>query len=382
MAAPTLSAEQQRVAVSGLTEPGRPSVPVPSRTARPVQTRGPHSAQRSHHQAGCPPSWYSSSTPSGTRASTSSCPRGGCSPAMQVSSSAPSTSWSAWPPASPPARPRPPARRRRSPRRRPPRSAPGRRRVRRAPRRRCAARRRRSARRARSPQTGALDRMRAARPAPPAEPVVGTTLAGFSESSAARSAARITFGLFGSTTTSMPGAAWMPASSSYVDGFIVGPPSTTSTPSSLNSRFTPLAARHRHDRAGRDPSPGAVPRRPAGRCARPPARACRPRRSATPRRPTRRRSTAPSGSSVCTCTLRVRSSPTTSTESPTCSSSGVKVPRVEPLARDGEVRAVAEARGLVLGTVERGGRVLVLEVWARPFPRSAARQPAMITVRP
>ena len=27
-----------------------------------------HSAQRSHHHAGCPPSWYSSSTPSGTRA--------------------------------------------------------------------------------------------------------------------------------------------------------------------------------------------------------------------------------------------------------------------------------------------------------------------------
>jgi hypothetical protein len=44
--------------------------------------------------------------------------------------------------------------------------------------------------------------------------VVGTTLAGFSDSSAARSAARMTLGLFGSTTTSAPGAAWMPASSS------------------------------------------------------------------------------------------------------------------------------------------------------------------------
>jgi hypothetical protein len=44
--------------------------------------------------------------------------------------------------------------------------------------------------------------------------VVGTTRAGFSDSSAARSAARITFGLLGSTSTSAPGAAWMPASSS------------------------------------------------------------------------------------------------------------------------------------------------------------------------
>ncbi len=37
-------------------------------------------------------------------------------------------------------------------------------------------------------------------------------------------------------------------------------------------------------------------------------------------------------------------------------------PGVEALAGDGEVGAVAEARGLVLGAVERGGRVLVVEL--------------------
>jgi hypothetical protein len=40
---------------------------------------------------------------------------------------------------------------------------------------------------------------------------VGTTRAGFSDSSAARSAARITFGLLGSTITSDAFTAWMPA---------------------------------------------------------------------------------------------------------------------------------------------------------------------------
>ena len=38
MAAPTLSAEQQRVAVSGLAKPGRPGEPVPSCTAKPVHS--------------------------------------------------------------------------------------------------------------------------------------------------------------------------------------------------------------------------------------------------------------------------------------------------------------------------------------------------------
>ena len=41
---------------------------------------------------------------------------------------------------------------------------------------------------------------------------------------------------------------------------------------------------------------------------------------------------------------------------------GREVSRVEALARDGEVRAVAEARRLVLGAVERRRRVLVLEL--------------------
>src|SRR4051812_24220936 len=58
------------------------------------EARELHSAQSSHHQAGWPPSWYSSSTPSGTRACTSLWSSGGASPAMQVRSSAPSTSWS------------------------------------------------------------------------------------------------------------------------------------------------------------------------------------------------------------------------------------------------------------------------------------------------
>ena len=157
---------------------------------------------------------------------------------------------------------------------------------------------------------------------------MGTTLAGFSESSAARSAARITFGLFGSTTTSAPGAAWMPASSSYVDGFIVEPPSTTSTPSSRNSRFTPspLATATTAQAAC---SPGAAS--PASRALRSATCSCM---SATSKRDTSpadsNRPTAPSGSSVCTWTRSVRSSPTTSTESPRCSSSGVKYPASRP----------------------------------------------------
>ena len=98
------------------------------------------------------------------------------------------------------------------------------------------------------------------------------------------------------------------------------------------------------------------------RCARPPARACRPRRSATPRPSGSNSATACPGSSVCTCTRSVRSSPTTSTESPSCLEQRREVARVEVLAGDREVRAVAEARGLVLGPVQRGRRVLVLEL--------------------
>ena len=41
-----------------------------------------------------------------------------------------------------------------------------------------------------------------------------------------------TFALFGSTTTSSAGTAWMPASRSYVDGLRVAPPSSVWTPSS------------------------------------------------------------------------------------------------------------------------------------------------------
>src|SRR5918992_322802 len=52
-----------------------------------------YSAQSSHHQAGWPPSWYSTSTPSGALASTPARSSGGASPAMQVRSSAPSAIW-------------------------------------------------------------------------------------------------------------------------------------------------------------------------------------------------------------------------------------------------------------------------------------------------
>ena len=52
---------------------------------------------------------------------------------------------------------------------------------------------------------------RAARRSPSCCERVATTQACFSDSSAARSAARITFGLFGRTTADSPGAEWMPA---------------------------------------------------------------------------------------------------------------------------------------------------------------------------
>ena len=57
-------------------------------------------------------------------------------------------------------------------------------------------------------------RARSPRRAPPASSATGTTRTFLSDSSAARSAAMITFGEFGSTTTSSAGTSWMPASSS------------------------------------------------------------------------------------------------------------------------------------------------------------------------
>jgi hypothetical protein len=52
----------------------------------------------------------------------------------------------------------------------------------------------------------------------------------------------ITFGEFGSTTTSSAGTSWIPASSSYVDGFSVLPPSSTTAPTPSNSSLTPEPA--------------------------------------------------------------------------------------------------------------------------------------------
>ena len=71
----------------------------------------------------------------------------------------------------------------------------------------------------------------------------------------------------------------------------------------------------------------------------------------------------------------VRSSPTTSTESPIASRLGHEGAGVEPGAGDREVGAVAEARRLVLGAVERRRRELVLELGrgAAPERGEAAR---------
>ena len=49
----------------------------------------------------------------------------------------------------------------------------------------------------------------------------------------------ITLALLGRTTTSSAGTAWMPASSSCVDGLSVGPPSSTWAPSDSYSRAIP-----------------------------------------------------------------------------------------------------------------------------------------------
>ena len=105
---------------------------------------------------------------------------------------------------------------------------------------------------------------------------------------------------------------------------MVGPPSTTSTPSSLNSRLTPspLATATTAHTVRSLPS-GSAPSR-ALRSATCSSMSATSKRDTSPVESNR--ATAASGSSVCTCTRSVRSSPTTSTESPSCSSSGVKCP--------------------------------------------------------
>ena len=70
-------------------------------------------------------------------------------------------------------------------------------------------------------------------------------------------------------------------------------------------------------------------------------------------------SVARPGSSVWTWTFKVRWSPTTRTESPIASSRSIHGTRVERLARDREVRAVAERGRRVLRVRDPGGRVVV-----------------------
>ena len=116
-----------------------------------------------------------------------------------------------------------------------------------------------------------------------------------------------------------------------------------------------------HALARRRPRRRRRPRsaRRAAPCAAGPARACRRRRGARPRRRRRTGPVARSGSSVWTWTFSVRWSPTTSTESPIASSASTHADGIQPLAGDGEVRAVAVGRGLVLRVRDARRRVVV-----------------------
>ena len=208
---------------------------------------------------------------------------------------------------------------------------------------------------------------------------VGTTRAGFSESSAARSAARITLGLFGRTRpprrrrVHRPRAArrWTGSSSrrrphQHAE-LLVEPP---------NAR----AAGHRHDRA-RPPS-GAVARSAEARAALGDLLVHVGHVEARDLAGASKIATACSGSSVCRCTRRVRSSPTTSTESPIA---------LEPAGRRSWPRARRRSRRSSCSsgssTDSCSGRCSAAgAIWcsssARRSPRSAARHPAKITVRP
>ena len=142
-----------------------------------------------------------------------------------------------------------------------------------------------------------------------------------------------------------------------MEGLSVGPPSSVCTPRPSNSDRMPspvttASAPHTAIARGAD--------RRASRCL-----TCA-RMSATSRWETTPNSensaVAELGSSVWTCTLRVVGSPTTSTESPICSSSGTNRRCSSDAAGDGEVRAVAVRARRVLGMGDpRGG--VVLERW-------------------
>ena len=131
-------------------------------------------------------------------------------------------------------------------------------------------------------------------------------------------------------------------------------------------------ARHDGQRARRSRRARRPRRRRRGaRRARPSAGACRRRRAARPPRVPSNSPVASSGSSVWTWTLSVWRSPTTSTESPIASSCGIHGAGIEVVAGDGEVRAVAVARRVVLGMGDARRRV-VLE--RRRRRRRAARR--------
>ena len=151
--------------------------------------------------------------------------------------------------------------------------------------------------------------------------VTGTTTTCFSESSAARSAAMMTFALLGSTTTSSAATSWIAASSSYVEGFSVGPPSSDARLAPRTSSAEPLSADDRHctatgfrgwdlraraDAPAHALAPTAAPAPPAAAAAKRSSRsvtvgAYRPRRDGRPRRRLRR-PRGPRAASVCRCT--------------------------------------------------------------------------------
>ncbi len=192
------------------------------------------------------------------------------------------------------------------------------------------------------------------------------------EWSAACSAAMITFLLFGRSTTSFASAPSIAATRSAVDGFIVSPPSTTTAPTLSNS--------------ARFPSPAATATTAVRRSAAGTACSSRSSRSSvcscmfaisTPPivpRATPSDSARP-GSSVWTCTLSAVRSPTTSSESPICSSSVSSARQIEVVALDDEHGAVAEARELLVDRVDadRALRAPALPAAARRRRRQRCR---------
>ena len=151
----------------------------------------------------------------------------------------------------------------------------------------------------------------------------GTTTTFLSDSSAARSAAMNTFELLGSSTTSSAGTEWIAASSSLVDGLSVEPPSSALTPRPSEQLAEALAGDD-----GERAADGALADLGAEHRA-----WHRQPRVAVPDLlahvgdvdvrdvvPAANSAIAASGESVWTWILSVERSPTTSTESPSCSS--------------------------------------------------------------